>query len=395
MPDDVGFRPNLGVLSAFQGVGNAISDAGKMGLMDAMETRRSKMEHELRMMAKGEDQAFAADQADIKSERDIEAATVKSDREVTAATVKHDRDMELQKLKNKGKSSTSNAENTGVYQKAGVSISASDMTDRYEAYFGLNSDAFVMPEGGIPTQDEWAKKEGWTLIGTVPPEPVVLAPDEYKTRYFAAFPDATEEEYQQDLERDTKAGKVKPQSAAPTTPEVAPDGGIMDAYAADAPTQLSDAEFAALKKRADAGDRDASIALYDAQQGYNTGSGKPNAADIAFAGQDAQPGALDAVKEEAEPKKPYQPWKENRRKTALENKRKELLKYKSKAPDKNRRGKSPTVDKAAKQVVAALKKGNIKMVSKDKLKLALNNQMFVDGLTEEQIQTIKDYLGQN
>lgn len=338
------YDPNLGVLSAFEGVGNAISDVGKMGLVDAMETRRSKMENELRMQLKGADQEFSVEQADTEDAR-----------KVKAATTKHGRDVELQGLKNEGIAGKASASNKEMANKEMLSpdgstaVSADFVRKLYADANGLNQD-MINWEQVEPDFNIWMKGQGytWRNAGPVTPPPP-KSEEDFKSYYFNAFPDATDEEYQQDLQRDRSKGLIAP-AAAPSA--AAP--GVMDAVA---------------------GDADA------AQQGY---SGK-------FGGE--QPGVLSDVQETAEPtKKPIQPWKENRGKKKLDNERKSLQKYKSEAPTGNRRGRTPAVDKAVKQVTTALKKENIKMVSKENLKLALNKKSFIDSLTAEQIKEIRNYL---
>ena len=259
---------------------------------------------------------------------------------------------------------------------------------------GLNQD-LIDWENVEPDFNKWSKKNGFTWVGAKPSTPPPKKSEaDLRKFYFNEYKDATEEEFQQDLARDRDKGLIAPAA----TPQTAlPD------QAEPQSAKMDKAEFNRLKRLADGGDREASVALYDYQQGYDkpgvmeamAGTAGGKTGQFAGGAQQGEPGVLSAMEDTAEKtKRPVQPWKENRRKAKLDNERKSLAKYKSKAPAENRRGRNTAVDKAVKQVQSALKKGNIKMVSKDNLRMALNNASFINGLNSDQVKTLREYLDQ-
>lgn len=350
------YSPNLGVLSGVQGMAEGFSEVGKMGLMDAMETRRSKMEHELRLQLKGEDQDFSTGQADIEDERKVEAATVK-----------HGRDIELEGAKAAAKSKTGkDSDKFELTTADGTPLKYDDVRKAWSNQVGADLETFdpnaamtfenYLDERGIRYRNAPAPK---------PIKPVTLDESTYRERYKQQRPDAPQEEIDAAVQKNRDAGKITGDVSSP-----AMEPGIMDAMAADVDQTAGNGQFA---------------------------GGAPQ----------GKPGVLAEIEEDVAPNTDYakmgQAMEAERVSSAQRGTiQDKLLKHRSKAakPSARQVGRKAAkkdadkVQKAATMVEAALKKGNINQISKDRLKFALNNQSFVDGLSEEEMQTLVDYLEQ-
>jgi len=241
------------------------------------------------------------------------------------------------------------------------------MTALYKAEFGI-TDMFQIDEKGLPSIDEWADEDGWALVGVKPqPAPGPLDEATYRQRVKESW----KAQYGEDIEdtaldemvnRNRAAGKI---SGTVTAPAAEP--GVMSAVAADA---------------------------------------EPGTGEFAGGAPQGQPGALAEAEEVASPDTGYarmgQAMEAERVASAQRDTIQDrLLKHRAKAAKSARqvgrkaaKKDADKAQKAATKVEAALKKGNIRQVSKDNLKIALNNQSFVDGLTEEELRTLLDYLEQ-
>lgn len=351
---------NQGVLSMFEGIGQGISQVGQIGLMDALETRRSQMENNLRMKLKSKDREFTTSEREAGQE--FEAGQMEK---------KYELEGELAQQKAAAKATSDKAKDGQMLTPGGQPVKMDEVRKLYADANGLNSE-MIDWDKVEPDFNKWAKSNGFTWVGAKPMPPM----DESiaRERLRMQYPDATEDQINRTIQNEIKAGRISAgaatPAATPATPAATPgaEQGIMDAFAADAGEPAS-GEFA--------GGAPGGLAISN-PPGVETAIPEPT---ITSGGQATagMPGMAE---------------QEQRRQTLQT----QLMKYRMAQPSGGSRGlakkRSEKVQKAAKQVVAALKKGNINQVSKENVRIALNNQPFVGNLTEEQLQTLIGYLGQ-
>ena len=364
------FDPKLGILSSFEGIGSAMSDIGKMGLVDHMETRRSKMEQDLRRQLQGERQEFEVEQAGVESEQRIEAATVESKRKVAAAEKEHGYDVALEREKAKtvrGKKEDPNK--YGILTSTGTPMTNADLNKEWLGSIGAESDSFAFSEK-TETKLEYMKRMGYryrTDPVPQPIEPVKLDEAAYRKRMKETYKDIDDSALDEMVKKNRAAGKIT--GAVTPMPVAEPEAGVFDAMDADATPTAETGEFA---------------------------GGAPQ----------GQPGALAEVEETVAPDTSYaqmgQAMESERVASAQRNTiQNRLLKHRAKIAKSARqvgrkasKKEAEKIQNATTQVVAALKKGNINQVSKDNLKLALNDAAFVNNLSEADLQILIDYLEQ-
>jgi len=332
MPVNDTYNGNAGVLSMFEGIGNAISDVGKIGLMDHLETRRAEKELALKKMLKGDDYGHDIKMEGIKSKN----AMALQDKKIAG-------DIDIAKASAGSKFDPDKY----PYIKEGTPLTASAVLDAYKAEKGIASDSYVIPKDGIEDYENWKKRNGYILRNKPAPKPKQpVTEDAYRAGFPALYEKQTGEKPSPELIDEY----VKRQR----------DAGLIVDAPGNVPRETNES--------ATAGVLDETEAVV----------GESNNPELSS--------AIDAAKS-----------RPSVGSAALKNK---LEQFKSEVMVQSASGatagrkKSEKMREAAMKVDAAIKKGNIKQVSKDNIAIALNNAAWVDGLTDDQVQQIIQYMSE-
>ena len=303
---------NYGVLSAFEGLGKATSEVGKIGLIDTLEQRRSKTESDLEAKLKGEDRTF----------------------EMEKMKKKHGYDVALEKEKAKGKVAKGAKDSDKYELKAGdgTPLKYDDVRKAWSNQVGADLESFD-PNAAQTFEDYLGDRNISYRLAPPPKAPSPLAESVYRERYKQHRPDASEDEVNAAVERQ-RTNKMIVDDPSGTSGMVLAEPGVMDAHAAEVDPMAGNGQFGGGQPQ---GDLKAKI------EGYRDKNAKK---DIRTAG--------------------------------FEQTKKDIAR----------------VNKAAKKVDAAIKKGNIKQVSKVNIAIALNDAALVGRLTDYQMQQIIQFMSE-